>query len=101
MPWVRFGFFRGGFLQTLLVLPAHSAHLVPETFHGGPAVSNPPFVATVAQRAVAAFCTAAALLLVILLASPALHAQDTGYISGTVTDKSGAAIAGAKVSVTS
>jgi hypothetical protein len=38
------------------------------------------------------------LTLCIALASPA---QDTGYISGTVTDKSGAAIAGANVVVTS
>jgi hypothetical protein len=39
-----------------------------------------------------------ALLLGIILALPLLaRAQDTGYISGTVTDKSGAAVAGADV----
>src|SRR5712692_2035960 len=45
----------------------------------------------------------ASLLLCAMLAVLALplasHAQDTGYISGTVTDKSGAAIAGADVVV--
>ena len=40
---------------------------------------------------------AALLTLCIALASPA---QDTGYISGNVTDKSGAAIAGADVTIT-
>ncbi|MGA2420331.1 MAG: carboxypeptidase-like regulatory domain-containing protein, partial [Candidatus Acidiferrum sp.] len=35
--------------------------------------------------------------LVLLLLPGVLRAQDTGYIAGTVTDKSGAAIAGAKV----
>jgi hypothetical protein len=39
--------------------------------------------------------------LVVALALPlALRAQDTGYISGTVTDKSGAAVAGAEVVIT-
>jgi len=38
-------------------------------------------------------------VLVIALALPlASPAQDTGYISGTVTDKSGAAVVGADVS---
>ncbi len=32
-----------------------------------------------------------------LLLGSAARAQDTGYISGTVTDKSGSAVAGAKV----
>jgi hypothetical protein len=41
----------------------------------------------------------AALLLILLIPHRA-SAQDTGYISGTVTDKSGAAIAGANVTVT-
>jgi hypothetical protein len=40
---------------------------------------------------------AALLMLCVAVAS---HAQDTGYISGTVTDKSGAAIAGADVVIT-
>jgi len=40
-------------------------------------------------------------VLILALALPlASHAQDTGYISGTVADKSGAAIAGADVLVT-
>jgi len=35
--------------------------------------------------------------LIVALALPiASHAQDTGYISGTVSDKSGAAIVGAR-----
>src|SRR6267378_3818551 len=39
--------------------------------------------------------------LIFALALPlALHAQDTGYISGTVTDKSGAAVVGAEVVIT-
>ena len=39
--------------------------------------------------------------LIIALALPlASRAQDTGYISGTVTDKSGAAVVGAEVVVT-
>ena len=38
-------------------------------------------------------------LLTLLAISPTSRAQDTGYISGTVTDKTGAAIAGADVSV--
>src|SRR5437773_962890 len=39
--------------------------------------------------------------LIIALALPlASHAQDTGYISGTVTDKSGAAVVGAEVVIT-
>jgi len=37
------------------------------------------------------------LMLVALILPLASHAQDTGYISGTVTDKSGAAVAGADV----
>src|SRR5437868_5252332 len=38
----------------------------------------------------------------VMLAMPvASYGQDTGYISGTVTDKSGAAIANAEVTVTS
>ena len=40
-------------------------------------------------------------LIVALALPPASPAQDTGYISGTVTDKSGAAIAGADVVITS
>jgi hypothetical protein len=40
-------------------------------------------------------------VLIVALALPlALRAQDTGYISGTVTDKSGAAVAGAEVVLT-
>ena len=39
-------------------------------------------------------------LVITLLMPCALYAQDTGYISGTVIDKSGAAIAGANVTVT-
>jgi hypothetical protein len=38
--------------------------------------------------------------LVALVLPLALHAQDTGYISGTVTDKSGAAVVGAEVVIT-
>jgi len=39
--------------------------------------------------------------LIIALALPlASHAQDTGYISGTVTDKSGAAVVSAEVVIT-
>src|SRR6266567_4156676 len=39
--------------------------------------------------------------LIFALALPlASHAQDTGYISGTVTDKSGAAVVGAEVVIT-
>src|SRR2546430_7246555 len=39
--------------------------------------------------------------LIIALAPPlASHAQDTGYISGTVTDKSGSAVVGAEVVIT-
>src|SRR5216117_749889 len=39
--------------------------------------------------------------LIIALALPlASHAQDTGYISGTVTDKSGSAVVGAEVVIT-
>ncbi|HZC64934.1 MAG TPA: carboxypeptidase regulatory-like domain-containing protein, partial [Candidatus Dormibacteraeota bacterium] len=41
------------------------------------------------------------LALLLLCFSTAIHAQDTGYIAGTVSDKSGAAIAGAKVVVDS
>ena len=37
---------------------------------------------------------------IVLAASTQLRAQDTGYISGTVTDKSGAAVAGADVTLT-
>src|SRR5437867_13142453 len=40
-------------------------------------------------------------VLVVALTLPlASRAQDTGYISGTVTDKSGAAVAGAEVVIT-
>jgi hypothetical protein len=39
-------------------------------------------------------------MLVALILPLASHAQDTGYISGTVTDKSGAAVAGAEVVIT-
>jgi hypothetical protein len=42
-----------------------------------------------------------AVSLAALIAPVALRAQDTGYISGTVTDKSGAAVAGAKVVISS
>ena len=38
-------------------------------------------------------------LATLLLFSPISLAQDTGYISGTVTDKSGAAVAGADIVV--
>jgi hypothetical protein len=38
-------------------------------------------------------------LFIYLLTAPISRAQDTGYISGTVTDQTGAAIAGAEVSV--
>jgi len=34
-------------------------------------------------------------LLTLLSISPSSRAQDTGYIGGTVTDKTGAAVAGA------
>jgi hypothetical protein len=45
---------------------------------------------------------AAPLLALLLLGLPvAIHAQDTGYISGTVTDNTGAAISGAKVTIIS
>jgi hypothetical protein len=47
-------------------------------------------------------CAAPILLAVLLLGLPiASRAQDTGYISGTVTDNSGAAISGAKVTIVS
>ncbi|HKW55766.1 MAG TPA: carboxypeptidase regulatory-like domain-containing protein, partial [Candidatus Acidoferrum sp.] len=39
-------------------------------------------------------------LLVALCSAFVAHAQDTGYISGTVTDKSGAVVAGAEVTLT-
>jgi hypothetical protein len=39
--------------------------------------------------------------LLFLLLPIAARAQDTGYISGTVTDKSGAAVSGAKIQITS
>jgi hypothetical protein len=48
-----------------------------------------------------AFFVLLAFALVILVAGGTAFAQDTGYISGTVTDKSGAAVAGADVTVTS
>src|SRR6266478_1339901 len=38
-------------------------------------------------------------MIVVLILPLASRAQDTGYISGTVTDKSGAAVAGAEVVV--
>ena len=47
--------------------------------------------------------TRIAIILTILLLFPVadlLHAQDTGYISGTVTDKTGAAVVGAEVVLT-
>src|SRR5579863_9547007 len=40
-------------------------------------------------------------MLVILCAAFVAKAQDTGYISGTVTDKTGAAVAGADVVISS
>ena len=53
-------------------------------------------------RGVISVAIAGAMLLLALLAMPAAsRAQDTGYISGTVTDKSGAAIAGATVTIKS
>jgi len=45
------------------------------------------------------FLRLAAVVLVFLSVSFVVSAQDTGYISGTVTDKSGAAVAGAEVVV--
>jgi len=39
-------------------------------------------------------------LVIALLVPCALYSQDTGYISGTVIDKSGAAVAGANVVLT-
>ncbi|MGA3298455.1 MAG: carboxypeptidase-like regulatory domain-containing protein, partial [Candidatus Acidiferrales bacterium] len=39
--------------------------------------------------------------LCLLLCSPASHAQANGSLSGTVTDKSGATVVGAKITVTS
>ena len=41
-----------------------------------------------------------AVLLILFCLAQAARAQDTGYISGTVTDKTGAAVAGASVEVT-
>ena len=47
-------------------------------------------------------CLAAGLALLVLLFLPALaHAQNNGLISGTVTDKSGAAVVGARVEIES
>jgi hypothetical protein len=46
------------------------------------------------------FAGTLALTLLLLLAPSPSNAQDTGYISGTVTDKSGAAVAGAEVVIT-
>ena len=47
-------------------------------------------------------CAAPTLLALLLLCLPiASHAQDTGYIAGTVTDKTGAAISGAKIVIVS
>ncbi len=45
-----------------------------------------------------AVCSLVCLLALLVL--PVMKAQDTGYISGTVTDKSGAAISGAEVVIT-
>src|ERR1700740_2624316 len=43
-------------------------------------------------------CTAPILVALLVLCLPsASRAQDTGYIAGTVTDKTGAAVAGARV----
>src|SRR3989449_5960023 len=39
------------------------------------------------------------LLALLISAAPAARAQDTGYISGTVTDKTGSAVVGAEVVV--
>jgi hypothetical protein len=48
------------------------------------------------------FCAASILVTLLLLCLPsASRAQDTGYIAGTVTDKTGAAISGAKVVIVS
>src|SRR5258708_19597173 len=47
-----------------------------------------------------AACLSLGVLLIALALPLASRAQDTGYISGTVTDKSGAAIVGASVTIT-
>src|SRR5258708_27802317 len=44
-------------------------------------------------------CSVALLVLATLLAAPALHAQITGNLSGTVLDQSGALIPGAKITL--
>ncbi|HEY8715198.1 MAG TPA: carboxypeptidase-like regulatory domain-containing protein, partial [Candidatus Acidoferrum sp.] len=47
-----------------------------------------------------AITTVLAILAMVFIA-PVSQAQDTGYISGTVTDKSGAAVVNAEVVITS
>jgi len=44
-------------------------------------------------------CSVALLVFATLLAAPALHAQITGDLSGTVLDQTGALIPGAKVTL--
>jgi carboxypeptidase family protein/TonB-dependent receptor-like protein len=51
--------------------------------------------------ALAVFCVASCALLLMLCGPAALYGQDTGYIGGTVVDKSGAAVVGAEVTLTS
>lgn len=51
------------------------------------------------DKALAILCVAACALLLMLCGSAATYGQDTGYISGTVFDKSGAAVVGAEVTL--
>lgn len=51
------------------------------------------------HRAIASVCVSTVFLLLAVFGGSALRAQDTGYISGTVTDKTGAVVVGAEVAL--
>src|SRR6266849_2027239 len=84
--------------------PSHSRHSSFENF-GGTTVKGHSHFSHARKSANVLAKTASALgllcaLVITLLMPCASYSQDTGYISGTVIDKSGAAVAGAEITLT-
>src|SRR5689334_25117818 len=89
-----------GAQRPLRVCPAFLPRAIFESFFGGITVKGNHHPSKQRNTVLRALPVWLCVLIVALTLPLASRAQDTGYISGTVTDKSGAAVAGAEIVLT-